>query len=777
MLIQDGEWNWNHVLVHTRELNLACDHKAREQMFHTILNASHACFTLWQKKIRDHDWIQLPEALIDEMRIPPSQYQWIRNLSLIFLNHGYRCKNCQIDQPPPSYHMPMDDINSPYLPGRPLSKRRRFHLPPPPPSDANETAASKNRRFHLPPPLPLADANKTSSSSSEASDDEVDYGVFDDYDTAPIWTGNPPPLRDVWTFDSSGIQTLPTFASTWKDRGYRLLPDFAKVSQKESPTDFTTRLLPTINDAPQTNDSPQTSPIDANGELSDHSSSFLNSPIDNAIELPDNSSSSPADVMSLGAKGMLDEAGGIPKTKDSYNVFIRGKTRTDEFLALDLEQDHIALSRHQISISIDIDSIIFVATKMTLSCKGAINLHLLPQFSDKPPFSVNPSVYITLLGPPEDQADLDNPHFRRKAQYPLSSIPHIPFGYFGEASQQFNLYIFFPRMIHKNTNNNRAITIMPHELQDLWISEVIFKSLVTALSHYPGISEYLPDNTQQLRWKTGDRARRPTIALSPQSLASLLVAIRQKISQNDDLLSCFGSYFFVLDARGIKLLSKQYGSGETAFEALQRMVPTLDWHYMLDRANGELYLDLGISFHPINTLDPMVGLWRLEILRSSYALMGKSTKNHSEYHNNTMEGYGGMKAETSDTVKHHTHIVKRISYNLFFESIRQPGQQAYITSLDNAIRCNQKYLDGCANWIKALEAGTKRSYGVRDELRASGFVVAELLQVVMERVRSITYFCFTMKINASFRQKDSWKASQFYGCLPQPSSILPCDDL
>ena len=139
---------------------------------------------------------------------------------------------------------------------------------------------------------------------------------------------------------------------------------------------------------------------------------------------------------------------------------------------------------------------------------------------------------------------------------------------------------------------------MPHELQELWISEVIFKALATALSQYSGISEYLPDNTQLLRWKTGDCAQCPTIALSPESLASLLVAIRQTISQNDDLLSCFGSCFFVLDARGIKLLSKQYGPGENTFQALQRMVPTLDWSYMLDRANGELYLDLGASFHP-----------------------------------------------------------------------------------------------------------------------------------------------------------------------------------
>ena len=116
--------------------------------------------------------------------------------------------------------------------------------------------------------------------------------------------------------------------------------------------------------------------------------------------------------------------------------------------------------------------------------------------------------------------------------------------------------------------------------------------------------------------------------------------------------------------------------------------------------------------------------------------MGKSTRNSQEYHYNTMEDYGGMKAETSAQVKHHTHIIKRISYNLFFESIHQPGQQEYVSSLGNAIACNQKYLDGCTDWIKALEAGKKCSYGVRDELRASGFVVEELLQVVLERVRA-----------------------------------------
>jgi hypothetical protein len=601
---------------------------------------------------------------------------------------------------------------------------------------------SKIRTLPLPHPLPVAEPDQPSSPSAETFHEEIDFGGFDEYSTAPIWIDNDPPLFDVWTFNSPGFQALPSFAYTWKDRGYRLPPDFAKVSQKENPTDFVSCLLPTMHDTTQQNTGPNASPplsISSDDETLD-------------VFKDDLTSSVSPGTISLGAKRMLDEAGRIPKTQESYNVLIRGKTRTDDFLELDLEQDHVPLNHKQVSISIDIDSILWVTTSTLLSCKGAVNLHLLPRFADEPPFSVNPSVYVTLLAPPGNKTDLDHPQFRKKAQYPLSSIPHMPFGYFGEASQQFNLYVFFPRMIHKNTNNNRAITIMPHELQDLWISEAIFKALNSALDHYPGIAEYIPHSTEQLRWKTGDRARRPTIALAPESLASLLLTIRHEVSQNCDLLSRFGSFFFVLDARGIKLLSKQYGPGETAFQALQRVVPGLDWAHMLDRDHGELYLDLGVSFHPINTAEPMVGLWRLESLRSSYSLMGKSSKNSKEYHYNTMRDYGGFKAETSGHITHHTHVVKRISYNLFFESVRQPGQQAYIASLDNAIRCNQKYLDGCTHWMKALEAGTKHSYGVRDELRASAFVVLELLHVVIERVR-VPLVLYLMAITETpFRQ-------------------------
>ncbi|KAF8801054.1 hypothetical protein BYT27DRAFT_7262376 [Phlegmacium glaucopus] len=156
----------------------------------------------------------------------------------------------------------------------------------------------------------------------------------------------------------------------------------------------------------------------------------------------------------MGASLMLDEVGRATKTKESYNFLVCGKTMADDFIKLDLERDHVPLTREQIAISISIDSILCVTRGTVLSCKGAINLHLKLHFNARPPFSANPSIYITLLQPPDDEDELKHPQSRLKSQFPLSSIPHMPFGHFGEATQQFNLYVFFPRMVHKNINNN-----------------------------------------------------------------------------------------------------------------------------------------------------------------------------------------------------------------------------------------------------------------------------------------------------------------------------------
>jgi hypothetical protein len=50
---------------------------------------------------------------MDEMNIPPAQFQWVRNISLIFVNQSWKCPRChQIDAG--SDDFPMDDTKAPY---------------------------------------------------------------------------------------------------------------------------------------------------------------------------------------------------------------------------------------------------------------------------------------------------------------------------------------------------------------------------------------------------------------------------------------------------------------------------------------------------------------------------------------------------------------------------------------------------------------------------------------------------------------------------------------
>ena len=679
--------------------DVSCEHRSRELMFHTVIQGAYECFKLWKSVERNaKDWIRPSEDLLDEMNSQPSRLQWIRVISLIFINQRWKCENCYVKK----------DFDGLSLDGIPFAGRARTkrNLSP---------SIPQKRRKSSPDQLPL-DMAEDKDESLEESTYNRSFINFDDYGSSPLYNQRTPTALDTWTFESSGFLSVPDWSSAWIDRGYRLPPDFHQISSKKEPTDYISRLFPAaINDMKE--------PLKSGSDTEEDKDMDVDSFFDSRRK-----------PISMSGYSMLDEAGTTPKTKESCNVFVRGKSRGDEFIKLDMEKDHEPLTRGQIAISVDIDSIMWVTRGTEFSCKGAINLHLKPHYSPELPFSANPSVYVGILEPPKDNAELKRPQSRLKTRFPLSSIPHIPFGYFGEATQQFNLYIFFPRMIHKNYNNNRSITIIPHELKELWFSEAVFKALENSMGCYPGTSEYLPRSAEQLRWKAGGHSRQPTFPVSPSAIRSLLANIRSELNSNEDLLSRFGSFFLVLDARGIKTLTKQHNSDVNAFQMLQTVVPSLDWDHMTNRTNGELYLDLGVSFHPINTLEPMVGLWRLSSLKSSYSLMGHSKKVCNKYHHNTMQDYGGMKAETSDSTRHHTHIVKRISYNLHFEAVRQPGQKNYISTLDDAIRCNQKYVEGCQHWVKVLEEGEKHPYGVRDELRASAHVVNMLFPTVIERV-------------------------------------------
>ncbi|KAI6137546.1 hypothetical protein BKA82DRAFT_4023816 [Pisolithus tinctorius] len=122
----------------------------------------------------------------------------------------------------------------------------------------------------------------------------------------------------------------------------------------------------------------------------------------------------------------------------------------------------------------------------------------------------------------------------------------------------------------------------------------------------------------------------------------------------------------------------------------------LDWSHMVDRANGELLVDLGISIHP--TCDEkLVGLWRLDALEASF-------------------GAGGYLS----------------AYNLAYEVI-QPNDKSPTFVMDkDAYALNNDFIRECMQAINMYSGDAKkRSYGM-EELLASNPILWILTKVWLE---------------------------------------------
>ena len=415
---------------------ISCDHNSREQMFYTTVQGAYECYKLWKvESLIKNDWVRPSTDILDEMDLQPVRLQWIKNISIIFLNQRNKCSKCSLQT----------EVNNVYSEDMPARAQREQDL---------IVFTSEKKTLQLPDPLPLVAAVVGNALAQEPKESQI-FINFDDYGSAPLSIQQTPLVLNTWTFDSSGFLVIPKWASSWKDQGYRLAPDFDCISSQKDPTDYTSRLFPFEKEPTDT---------------TPHSSETKLTLKENKNLTTHTHNDKRRESISMSAESMLQEAGSATKTNQSRNVFIRGKTIGEDFINLDMEKDHLPLTQEKISISVDIDSILWITRGIQFSCKGAINLHLKPHYSSLPPFSANPSVYVTLLEPPNDEAELRQPQSRSRARFPLSSIPHMPFGYFGEATQQFNLYVFFPRMIHKNNNNHQHITLMPQELQELWLS-------------------------------------------------------------------------------------------------------------------------------------------------------------------------------------------------------------------------------------------------------------------------------------------------------------------
>lgn len=443
-------------------------------------------------------------------------------------------------------------------------------------------------------------------------------------------------------------------------------------------------------------------------------------------------------IHDFSAAQLLDEAGHNPGNNQSKRTLIVGREmqchREDaNYFVLNLEKDGVNLAEADITISIDLDSLIWVTTPLGFNARN-LNIYLSPSMSSRAAISHNNFVHVTLMDAPQDEEELRNPRLRGYRDIPLSRIPHIEFGFCGSGERRMNSFIFFPRMIHKHQNVNRFATLIPLCVQDLWYDMVIIPSCKRILTALPGFSEYIPNSLEDIRKRTQYKQR--SIFLLEPSL--VMKEVQRRVNEGGELLSCFGSFFVVVDGHGIKFATKQcIGQGLAAggvgptLENIKQSFQFLDWDRMLDRQHSELYLDIGMSYH-LNPPETLTGLWRIPCLQRSYEKMG--SRMPAVHTLGTLTFYGGLKAEMSSKSKCNFHSVSRISYNLAFKAVRTPGTVDYLCSDKDVIDRSPKFLNSVQNWSGLFHSAKSQSYGVRDEIRGLASTILDFLPVSIEKV-------------------------------------------
>lgn len=153
---------------------------------------------------------------------------------------------------------------------------------------------------------------------------------------------------------------------------------------------------------------------------------------------------------------------------------------------------------------------------------------------------------------------------------------------------------------------------------------------------------------------------------------------------------------------------------------------------MLDRENGELLLDIGITHHPV-CQEPLVGIWRLDCLEASF---GAGGFNRGNLHTlNTLSLYGGLQAEMEKARAERTHVAFRSSYNLAYEVTRKLDNSRDLFKDQDAYSVNDIYLGDIQDVINIYEDDASfKTFGVRDEIRVGGQTLGDIQQNLPEKV-------------------------------------------
>ena len=135
-----------------------------------------------------------------------------------------------------------------------------------------------------------------------------------------------------------------------------------------------------------------------------------------------------------------------------------------------------------------------------------------------------------------------------------------------------------------------------------------------------------------------------------EQLSTLQDVIKDTIAQDPELAH-FGSFFFVMEAKGIKLHTMTMDRDVNVLEVLYGKFSCVNFEELSKRENGQVLIDLGLGYHPVainsngedDSEPKFVCLWDLEQVDQIY---GQAGFNKGTSHNaNTMQWFGGHQSQ------------------------------------------------------------------------------------------------------------------------------------
>ncbi|KAI6096131.1 hypothetical protein F5141DRAFT_1067853 [Pisolithus sp. B1] len=512
----------------------------------------------------------------------------------------------------------------------------------------------------------------------------------------------------------------PGIWTSFRDYGYHLLSSFSQMFYLDPPVRLADHILPVgIPDG-----------YDTSHQIGDYSLG--------RIPLPCSSSTSRIlveDVVILSASDMIQMS-----TADSsmlVNTFVRGKHEDGHHICLNLELDRVPLTLEHLEVTVDIDSLIWVTCDLRFHTPLAV--YLGPILEEKALMQKNNHVYVDILIPQsvEDAKGIGGRTEWLTMSFPLCGIPHTPFGTLSNASGNMSIYICFPRMIHRDKMTHRRASRMPKEVLDYFWEHVLLPAISkhADVGSAPYVSLTLDEVQFKARKGTKKRPGRPkAVPFSMDVLKKINYTMREIIQRDPLRYANYGSFFFVVDCKGIKLWAKAhlFQDDSSPIDTLLNGIPALDWPHMVDRNNGELLVDLGIGIHP-KWDEKLVGLWRLDCLEASFGAGGYLQG--SIHHTCTLGRYGAMQAEISQERVRQTHVAFRSAYSLAYEAIRPNDNLPTFVMDKDAYALNSDFMQECMEAINMYSGEAKqRSYGVRDEYRMGGMAMEKVMDDLAHRV-------------------------------------------